>query len=236
MTLLGDVHVVLVRPRWASNLGATARVMKNFGLSRLTLVDSRIGSWTDAHRLAVHAGDVLAAAVQVPELAPVVADARWLVATTNRPPAGMRVLTPAALAAAVRERGAPTLLFGGEIHGLELAEIRRCHDASMIPAAAVQSSLNLAQAVGIYGAALFEHLRETEPVAQQPVPTVPPAPAGLVHQLERSLGEVLAATRWADADRRPDALGELLQPLLRAGLSEPEVRAWLTALGKLRRG
>ena len=45
---LDATHVVLVQPRRASNLGAVARAMKNFGMRRLTLVASRIGSWTDA--------------------------------------------------------------------------------------------------------------------------------------------------------------------------------------------
>ncbi len=59
---LADAQVVLVRPQGAANLGAVARAMKNFGLRRLALVDSRIGSWVDAHRMAVHAEDVLASA------------------------------------------------------------------------------------------------------------------------------------------------------------------------------
>jgi TrmH family RNA methyltransferase len=234
MTLLANVHVVLVRPRWASNLGAVARVMKNFGLARLTLVDSRIGSWTDAHRLAVHAGDVLAGAVQLPELTAAVADATWLVATTNRAPAGMRVLTPAELVAESARRGAPTLLFGGEIHGLELAEMRRCHVASTIPAAAVQSSLNLAQAVAVYAASLFAAFGDgiERAAANTAEPAAPPE---LLQRLESVLGTLLADSRWAGADRRPDALGELLQPLWRANLTAAEVRAWLTALGKLAR-
>lgn len=225
-------HVVLVRPRLAGNLGAVARAMKNFGLSRLTLVDAEIESWTEAQRMAVHAEDVLAGVVHSADLEATLASASWLVATTNRPPAGMQVLTPREVAELAVERGAPTLLFGGETSGLELGEIRRCHSASMIPVAQAQSSLNLAQAVCVYAAEWFaRHGRDSE-LALRPR-TDPPAPAGLLHQLERLLVRVLEHSRWAGADRRPDAIGELLQPWFRAGLSEREVRVWLTALGKL---
>ncbi|MFO1076992.1 MAG: TrmH family RNA methyltransferase [Planctomycetota bacterium] len=84
--MLERVHVVLLRPRWASNLGAVARVMKNFGLGRLTIVDSRIGSWVDAWRNAVKAGDVLEHAESAPDLAAALAEARWIVGTTDDPP------------------------------------------------------------------------------------------------------------------------------------------------------
>ena len=57
--MLEQVHVVLLRPRWARNLGSVARAMKNFGLKRLTIVEAQIGSWNDAWQMAVHADDVL---------------------------------------------------------------------------------------------------------------------------------------------------------------------------------
>ena len=230
--LLAELQIVLLRPKIAGNLGAVARAMKNFGLRRLVLVDAEIDGMTDAQRMAVHAEDVLDGAVHSDDLGAVLAGADWLVATTNRPPAGMQVLTPRQVAEQAHQRGAPLLLFGGETSGLELGEIRRCHCASMIPVAAGQSSLNLAQAVCVYAAEWFaRHGRDSE-LALRPR-TDPPAPAGLLHQLERLLVRVLEHSRWAGADRRPDAVGELMQPWFRAGLSEREVRVWLTALGKL---
>ena len=36
-SVLDDVHIVLLRPRWARNLGSVARAMKNFGLRRLAI-------------------------------------------------------------------------------------------------------------------------------------------------------------------------------------------------------
>ncbi|HEX5053906.1 MAG TPA: TrmH family RNA methyltransferase [Planctomycetota bacterium] len=228
MPLLDDVHVVLLRPRWASNLGSVARAMKNFGLRRLTLVDSRIGSWTDAWRMAVQADDVLQAAMSTDDLAAALAPGRWVVGTSNDPPPGVHVLTPREVAEAARERGAPTLLFGGEINGLDPAELLRCHAVSRIPTAPEQSSLNLAQAVAIHAAELFVAHGQRE--AETPAAAL--ADTGMLQRLEQALRHLLETSAWTDATRRKNAIAELVQPFYRARLTDAEVRAWLTALNK----
>jgi len=225
--LLDEVHVVLLRPRWAQNLGSVARAMKNFGLRRLSIVDSRIGSWTDAWRMAVQANDILEGAACTDDLAAVLAPSPWIVGTTNEPPAGARVLSPHDVAAEAQHRGAPTLLFGGEINGLEPAELLRCHTVSVIPTAPAQSSLNLAQAVCVYAAELFAaHGEATAP------PAPPMATADLMQRLETALRRLLETSAWTDADRGKHAIGALMQPLYRAHLTDDEVRAWLVALNK----
>jgi tRNA/rRNA methyltransferase len=229
-SLLDDVQVVLLRPRWAANLGAVARAMKNFGLRRLALVDARIGSWADAWRLAVQAGDVLAAATTHDALAPALAGARWVVATSDRPPAGARVLTPRQVAQQAREYGPPTLVFGGEQNGLFPAELLRAHAVSSIPVAGEQSSLNLAQAACVHFAELFaEH-----GAAPAAAPVRSPASAAMMQRLELALTELLADSAFHDASRGRHAIAALLQPLWRAALDDTEVRRWLVALGKAR--
>lgn len=224
---LANVHVVLYQPRWARNLGAVARAMKNFGLSRLTVVASQMGSWSEAWRMAVHAHDVLHGAVQADDLATVLAPASWIVGTTNDPPAGARVLTPREVAAEAARRDDVTLLFGGEINGLSPAQLLRCHAVSVIPTAPEQSSLNLAQAVAVFGAELFA---ASGSVAAAPAPTM--ATADLMRRLEDALRSLLETSAWRDANRGKHAIAELMQPLWRAQLTEDEVRAWLTALNK----
>lgn len=229
--LLDDVHIVLLRPRWAANLGAVARAMKNFGLRKLTIVDSRIGSWSDAFRMAVQADDVLHAAVQSDDLAAALAPASWIVGTSNDPPANMRLLTPRAVAEEAAERGAPTLLFGGEINGLDPAELLRCHAVSCIPTAPQQSSLNLSHAVSIYAAELFAALGGT---AASAAPRDCPAPAdtALLQRLEQALEHLLNTSAWQAASRPKNAIAALMQPFYRAGLTDAEVRAWLVAMSK----
>ncbi len=239
---LAETHIVLVRPQGAANLGAVARALKNFGLSRLTLVDSRIGSLVDAHRMAVHAEDVLAGARPCASLAEATADATWLVATTDAPPPGARVLTPRQLVDESLRRGAPTLVFGGEQHGLEPGELLRCHAVATIPVAPQQTSLNLAQAVCVFAAELFAGWLAAGGAAAGAAPAVPPAappaavtapaPAELMHRLEAALAALLQESAWRDASRPKHTIAELLQPLWRAGLTEAEVRLWLVALGR----
>lgn len=204
--------------------------MKNFGLQRLTLVDSRIGSWTDAHQMAVHAGDVLAGARKVEHLDEATAEAQWIIGTSNQAPAGTRVLSPREVALESKQRGLPpTILFGGEIHGLEPGEMLRCHAVSTVPTRPEQSSLNLAQAVGIYAAELYATLQDARSANASAAEA---APAELLQHLERLLRDLLEGSRWASKSRPKNAIAQLMQPLYRANMSETEIRAWLVALGK----
>jgi tRNA/rRNA methyltransferase len=227
--LFDPVHIVLLRPRWANNLGSVARAMKNFGLRRLTLVDSRIGSWTDAWKMAVHSKDVLENAKQAGSLDEVVASSTWIVGTTNEPLQGQRVLSPRELAMEASTRSDTTLLFGGEINGLEPAELLRCHAVSVIPTAPEQSSLNLAQAVAVFAAELFAERRSA---SSPPAPSDALATAEMMQHLERALAHLLDTSAWRDASRGKHAIAELMQPMWRAQLTDAEVRAWLVALNK----
>lgn len=223
------LHIVLLRPQGAANVGAVARAMKNFGLSRLSLVDARLRSFEEARRMAVHAEDVLAAARHQDTLEAAVAGATWVVATTHRPPAGMRVLTPREVAAEAATHGAPTLVFGGEQHGLYPGEMLRCHAAASIPVVPEQSSLNLAQAVCVFAAEWFQQHGGERRLR---LPVVDAASSELMARLELALASLLGESAWTDADRGKHAIAELMQPFWRARLTEAEVRAWLVALGK----
>jgi tRNA/rRNA methyltransferase len=62
------VRVVLVEPEHEGNVGSIARLMKNFGLSKLWLVNPKVEIGNDAYSLAVHAGEILKEASIVEEL------------------------------------------------------------------------------------------------------------------------------------------------------------------------
>ena len=51
--------IVLVRPQEEGNVGAVARAMANFGLTRLVLVEPATPLRAVARAFAVHAGDVI---------------------------------------------------------------------------------------------------------------------------------------------------------------------------------
>ncbi|WP_373994223.1 TrmH family RNA methyltransferase, partial [Fischerella thermalis] len=68
MTLAG-VKIILVEPAGPLNVGSVARVMKNFDLNQLVLVNPQCDPWgTQARQMAVHAQDILDGLVSVETL------------------------------------------------------------------------------------------------------------------------------------------------------------------------
>src|SRR5947208_3461593 len=149
-------RIVLVRPHYPGNLGATARVMRNFGLTDLVLVDPVASvNDLDARRMATHGLAVLDAARVVPDLGAAVADCVFTLATSALSGGVIResvVGTPEEkfpeLLAAARS-GPIAVVFGPEPHGLTTAEVARCHGLVHIPVDPAFPALNLAQAVAI---------------------------------------------------------------------------------------
>src|SRR4051794_19304541 len=82
---LSNCRVVLVRPKIAGNLGATARVMRNMGLSDLVLVAPEADpADRQARQLSTHGEHLLDRCRTVAELGDAVADCRLVVATSAR--------------------------------------------------------------------------------------------------------------------------------------------------------
>ena len=139
-TILTNCRIVLVRPHYAGNLGSTARVMRNFGLTDLVLV-APYASTNDleARRLATHGLGILDRARTVPELSDAVADCVFTLATSALTAGVHRrgtISTPAETMpalAATAARGPVALVFGPEPHGLSNAEIAHCHGLVHIP-------------------------------------------------------------------------------------------------------
>ena len=149
-------RVVLVRPAIAGNLGATARVMANFGVRRLVLVAPAADpNDPQARQLATHGAHLLAAAQTVPTLTDAVADCGVVVATSAAIGGLYRhqaVVTPRQLMPRLAEdlrRTDVALVFGPERTGLRTEEVVRCHHLLHIPAHAAYPVLNLAQAVAV---------------------------------------------------------------------------------------
>ncbi|HJZ59007.1 MAG TPA: RNA methyltransferase [Gemmataceae bacterium] len=149
-------RIVLVRTHYPGNLGASARVMRNFGLTDLVLVDP-VCSVNDleARRMATHGLSVLDAARVVPDLGAAVADCMFTLATSGLAGGVVRETAvgtpqekfPALLEAA--QSGPVAVVFGPEPHGLSNAEVTRCHGLVHIPVDPAFPALNLAQSVAI---------------------------------------------------------------------------------------
>jgi tRNA/rRNA methyltransferase len=147
-------EVVLVSPRNPLNIGAVARAMANFGLSRLAVAAPYAPHWREA-RSAVGAPELLLSATESLTLADAVATCTLVIGTgtrTYRKPEQSVVLLPnlGPIVARELERGGRVaLVFGPEKHGLTREDLSWCHLFTEIPTDALQPSMNLGQAVAV---------------------------------------------------------------------------------------
>lgn len=176
---LTSCRVVLVRTEIAANIGATARVMRNFGLNQLVLVAPVADSADrEARRLSTHGEAILESARIVPTLDDALAPCLFAAATSARTGGLIRetgdvwpeTIMPRLLAALAD--GPAALVFGPEPSGLTNEEVTRCDALIHIPAADDYPALNLAQAVAIF---LYELRRMYLKTLTMPSAEEPPA-------------------------------------------------------------
>ncbi len=154
--------IILVEPQLPENIGAAARAMANFGLSRLRLVAPR-PAWPNpkAQMMAAGADRVLDGAELYRSLADAIADCSLVFAATARAHDQAKPVVGAAAAAALM---APRLAagetvavaFGRERNGLENEEVALADRILTLPVNPAFASLNLAQAVVVVGYEWFK--------------------------------------------------------------------------------
>ena len=145
--------VVLVQPQMGENIGASARAMKNCGLSHLHIVNPRDG-WPSESAMAMAAGgaDILEAAHLHDSVMDAVSDYTLVAATTaRRRGVAKESLLPREAATMLHmhamKGGKTALLFGGERAGLNNDDIALADFLITAPLNPQFSSLNLGQAV-----------------------------------------------------------------------------------------
>ncbi len=206
-----NFRVVLVRPRYAGNVGAAVRVAANFGVRELVLVDPVCSLDDDPDFVRMALGAVaLVQLATVASLADAVADAEVAVATTSarrRDPRALR--TPAEVAASLAGCGAGrvALVFGSERGGLSLDELRLCHTTLTVPTDPAFPVLNLAQAVAIVLASLAGLGRA---LPAPPDPMDGPAEHAEFGSAMAHLEEVLLASGFLDP-HNPARVGDQLR-------------------------
>ena len=151
MNTLPHIKIVLVNTSHPGNIGATARAMKNMGLSRLALVNPVEFPSGVAVGRAASALDVLEQAEVVNTLGEAIADCALVIGSSARSRSlPWPMLTPEQSAAKLikeSQSAKVALVFGREDSGLNNEELQLCHFHVQIPASPEYSSLNLAAAV-----------------------------------------------------------------------------------------
>jgi len=247
---LGKVSLVLHRPSSAENVGAAARVMKNFGLGRLVLVappawsgaprGGGAGSARDdvlarAARLARRAGDLLERAEIHEDLASALGAATWVCGTSSRAVEGRPRLDPRQLAAEVVRRagaGEVAVVFGEERRGLSDAELTLCQAVCTIPTSAAYDSMNLAQAVAVVS---YELALAGGAALAPGQPVEPPARHVTVEALWARLGALLGEVGYLNPQNPEQILAEWRRLLGRADPTQREVELLLAAARALER-
>lgn len=160
-----EFYVVLIATKYTGNLGAVARVMKNFGISKLRLVDPpEIDD--DAISRSMHAIDVLENAETYYSITDAFKGMDMIVGTS-----GINTLkekhflrhseTPAQFTEDIRDyEGQVALVFGREDIGLTNEELMRCDRLITIPTSSVYPIMNLSHAVGVILYELYKIMGE----------------------------------------------------------------------------
>lgn len=228
-----NLLVIAHQLRSPDNLGAIARAMANFGVSRLVLSDPATHDFRGAQTLAVGAEGIVRDLAVASTLDEALRSTVYAIGTTSRANAKRTApVTPEQGAALLREhaaRGPVALVLGGEKRGLDDGELSRCQDVVVIPTVDVQPSMNVSHALTV----LLYELRR----AELPAPESGPAGAelGTVKALEERLAQALLQCGFLNPQAPQHVLAELSRALVRGKLTQREAELWLSAMEHVRR-
>lgn len=208
-----NVVFVLVRPVYLGNIGAAARVLKNFGFSNLRFVQPPKGyKDAEARKMSVGAFDVLKYSKVFETLEDALKDVSVAVGTTSGKQRGFEPRSlPDVRDAVVSAAQANTVafVFGDEVNGLSKAELERCHHIITIPADPEFPALNLAQAIAICA---WEMARPNNAEREQPELSTGQGDDELFTQLDLLLDRI----EFTKSFNRTNVLTELRQFYQRA--------------------
>lgn len=157
---LQNISFIVVRPVFLGNIGSVARAMKNFGIEDLRLVNPpKNYKDAEARKMAVSAFNILKQAQVFDSLEEALKDVAVAVGTTcgkqrKEAPTPISELSEQLRKDALNNRVA--FVLGDETDGLRQSDLARCHHVVTIPTSHELSSLNLAQAAGIFGYEMSE--------------------------------------------------------------------------------
>jgi len=224
---LANIAVILIEPQGPLNIGSVCRVMMNFGLADLRLVNPQADHLGDeARRMAVRAASLLDQARVYASLADALAGCTLAIGTTRRfgkyredfihpNDAGREIFTAAA--------AAPTaLVFGREDRGLLTNELDLCQRFLTIPTSDELPSMNLAQAVAV---CLYEvGQASAETAGKVTGRRRKSAPSAAIEAMYSHMRQTLLEVGYLDPQNPEHILRTFRRIFSRAGLNERDVR------------
>ncbi|PHQ79600.1 MAG: tRNA (cytosine(32)/uridine(32)-2'-O)-methyltransferase TrmJ [Coxiella sp. (in: Bacteria)] len=229
-----SVRIILTCPSHPGNIGATARAMKNMGLSELYLVAPKDFPCHDATVRASGADDILEKAQCVDSLEDALAGCHKVFATSARSRRlEWPLCTPREAAEKIKSLGAhkSAIVFGRESSGLTNDELSLCHYHIHIPTIDEFSSLNLSQAVQVIVYELFVAISGETPVVIDDEDVL--ASADELHGLTEHLRQTMTAVQFLNPNQPRKLMLRLRRLFQRADTTKTEVnilRGFLTAI------
>ncbi|WP_291842854.1 RNA methyltransferase [Maricaulis sp.] len=229
---------ILHTPQLGENIGAAARVMGNFGLPELIIVDPRDG-WPNDKAVTMSAGSPVLGNARVEyRLGDAIHDRTRLYATTARP-RGMEkpVMTAreavSDMKAAIAAGERLAVMFGGEKSGLPNEAVNMADVIITLPVDRTFSSLNLAQAVAVIA---YEWTAgEGVPAVFEPVSDIAKR-EDLERMFEHFEHELDRAGFFHPPSKTPLMVQNLRNAFIRGRWTEQEVRTFRGAVKALALG
>lgn len=232
--------ILLHRPQLGENIGAAARVMLNFGLTELRLIEPRDG-WPNPAAETLSAG-AFEAGVEVSvfdRFDAAIADLELVLAATARP-RGMEkpVVNAEEATHLIESRGLGTgILFGAENHGLPSEVVGLADQILTYPVNPDFASLNLAQAVGVFCAAWGARSGQAGRWEGEKSGVDAPAPKqDLIRMFEHLEEELERAGYFYPPDKTPLMTTNIRNAFIRGNWTTQEVRTFRGAIKALALG
>ena len=229
MLNLDQIKIVLVEPSHPGNIGATARAMKNMGLSNLALVSPKRYPSVEATALASGADDLLQTAWVGESIDEALQDCSYIYATTARhrklgwPSCDVRSAATEICARQLESGKKIAVLFGCERVGLDNDTLTRAQTHIYIPTNPAYSSLNLSQAVQLITYELKMAHDGLNPVLPIETREAPLASYDIVEGFYQHLETMLTHIHFLDPKQPKMLMGRLRRLFNRAELCEKEV-------------
>lgn len=222
---LSRIAIVLDHPKDVVNIAGVLRVMMNFGLSDLRLVNPDEFTPYRIEGIAHRSGPLIEATTIHDSLDDALADVTFVLGTTARARTAGRSYTRSdeigAVVAGRASEGSVAILFGREDRGLTNDDLDRCHAVTIIPTDPVYSSLNLAQAALVVAYETFLAIdggMEEMPAGKRA--TRPPTSEELEETFD-ALADGLHRINFYKA-RKPEAVMRTLRTII--SRAEPDLR------------
>ena len=232
--------IILHQPQLGENIGSAARVMLNFGLPELRIVDPRDG-WPNPAAEPLSAG-AFEAGVKVSvfdTLEAAIGDLGTVLAATARPRGMEKQVTDAVGAVdLIGARGLKAgILFGGEAHGLPSEAVTMADAIMTYPVNPAFASLNLAQAVGVFCASWGAGQGAIGRWAGEKAGVEPPAPKDdLIRMFEHLEDELDRAGYFYPPEKRDVMTSNIRNGFIRGDWTLQEVRTFRGAIKALALG